>query len=123
MAEMESAGINVVRAETAAVEEEGGKKRLVLKDSSVNAVCYGAKLMLPGLLRFEAGIEVNEEVVMITTKGEAVALELQYWLSSAADMFPKDRIALRTRVAEAHERRLAAAPTRSPRPTPTATRC
>ena len=27
-------------------------KRLVVKDSAVNAVCYGAKLMLPGLLRF-----------------------------------------------------------------------
>jgi H/ACA ribonucleoprotein complex subunit 4 len=27
-------------------------KRLVVKDSSVNAICYGAKLMLPGLLRF-----------------------------------------------------------------------
>ena len=27
-------------------------KRLVVKDSAVNAVCYGAKLMVPGLLRF-----------------------------------------------------------------------
>ncbi len=45
----------------------------MLKDSAVNAVCYGAKLMLPGLLRFANGIEVNEEVVLMTTKGEAVA--------------------------------------------------
>ncbi|KAL7271242.1 centromere/microtubule-binding protein cbf5 [Rhizina undulata] len=49
-------------------------KRVVVKDSAVNAVCYGAKLMLPGLLRYEAGIEVNEEVVLMTTKGEAIAL-------------------------------------------------
>jgi H/ACA ribonucleoprotein complex subunit 4 len=49
-------------------------KRLVLKDSSVNAVCYGAKLMLPGLLRFANDIEVGEEVVLMTTKGEAVAM-------------------------------------------------
>eukprot|EP00316_Scyphosphaera_apsteinii_P004363 CAMPEP_0119321448 /NCGR_PEP_ID=MMETSP1333-20130426/55401_1 /TAXON_ID=418940 /ORGANISM="Scyphosphaera apsteinii, Strain RCC1455" /LENGTH=485 /DNA_ID=CAMNT_0007328419 /DNA_START=34 /DNA_END=1491 /DNA_ORIENTATION=+ len=49
-------------------------KRLVLKDSAVNAVCYGAKLMLPGLLRFANGIEVNEEVVLMTTKGEAIAV-------------------------------------------------
>lgn len=27
-------------------------KRIVVKDSAVNAVCYGAKLMLPGLLRY-----------------------------------------------------------------------
>lgn len=49
-------------------------KRVVVKDSAVNAVCYGAKLMLPGLLRFENGIEVNDEIVIITTKGEAVAV-------------------------------------------------
>ncbi|KOS19343.1 Centromere/microtubule-binding protein cbf5 [Escovopsis weberi] len=51
-----------------------GYKRLVVKDSAVNAVCYGAKLMLPGLLRYEAGIEHHEEVVLMTTKGEAIAL-------------------------------------------------
>ncbi|KAI9679066.1 MAG: centromere/microtubule-binding protein cbf5 [Trizodia sp. TS-e1964] len=44
-------------------------KRIVVKDSAVNAVCYGAKLMIP-----EAGIEVHEEVVLMTTKGEAIAL-------------------------------------------------
>jgi len=49
-------------------------KRIVVKDSSVNAICYGAKLMIPGLLRYEAGIEVYEEVVLMTTKGEAIAL-------------------------------------------------
>ena len=49
-------------------------KRVVVKDSSVNAVCYGAKLMIPGLLRFADGIEVGDEIVMITTKGEAVAM-------------------------------------------------
>ncbi|XP_065059872.1 H/ACA ribonucleoprotein complex subunit DKC1-like [Rhopilema esculentum] len=48
-------------------------KRLVIKDSAVNAICYGAKLMLPGILRYENGIEINDEVVMMTTKGEAIA--------------------------------------------------
>merc|ERR1719331_1606763 len=47
--------------------------RIVLKDSAVNAVCYGAQLMLPGVLRFEQNIEVGGEIVMMTTKGEAVA--------------------------------------------------
>ncbi|KAL2179227.1 pseudouridine synthase [Thermothelomyces heterothallicus CBS 202.75] len=49
-------------------------KRLVVKDSAVNAVCYGAKLMLPGLLRYDPGIEAHEEVVLMTTKGEAIAI-------------------------------------------------
>ena len=30
--------------------------------------------MLPGLLRYESGIEMNEEIVIMTTKGEAIAL-------------------------------------------------
>lgn len=30
--------------------------------------------MLPGVLRYEDGIEVNDEIVIVTTKGEAVAL-------------------------------------------------
>eukprot|EP00954_Amorphochlora_amoebiformis_P021084 1344035-Amorphochlora_amoeboformis.AAC.1 len=45
-------------------------KRIVVKDSAVNAICYGAKLMLPGVLRCSSGIEVGEEIVVITTKGE-----------------------------------------------------
>lgn len=49
-------------------------KRLVVKDSAVNAICYGAKLMIPGLLRYESGIEPGDEVVMMTTKGEAIAI-------------------------------------------------
>ena len=51
-----------------------GYKRVVVKDSAVNAICYGAKLMIPGLLRFEDGIEIGTEIVMITTKGEAICL-------------------------------------------------
>ena len=37
-------------------------------------MCYGAKVMLPGVLRYEDGIEVNEQIVIVTTKGEAIAL-------------------------------------------------
>jgi len=49
-------------------------KRVVVKDTAVNAICYGAKFMIPGLLRFESGIEIGEEIVLMTTKGEAIAL-------------------------------------------------
>lgn len=31
-------------------------KRIFIKDSAVNAVCYGAKVLLPGILRYEDGI-------------------------------------------------------------------
>nr|XP_054771299.1 H/ACA ribonucleoprotein complex subunit DKC1-like [Lytechinus pictus] len=59
-----------------------GHKRIVLKDSSVNSVCYGAKVMLPGVLRFEDGIEINSEVVLMTTKGEAIALGIALMTTS-----------------------------------------
>ncbi|KEG11973.1 putative centromere/microtubule binding protein cbf5 [Trypanosoma grayi] len=49
-------------------------KRLVVKDSAVNAMCYGAKLMIPGLSRFDNGIEKDDIVVLMSTKGEAIAL-------------------------------------------------
>jgi H/ACA ribonucleoprotein complex subunit 4 len=51
-------------------------KRIVVKDSAVNAICYGAKFMIPGLLRFADGIELNDEVVLMTTKGEAIAIAI-----------------------------------------------
>ncbi|XP_016410856.1 H/ACA ribonucleoprotein complex subunit 4-like [Sinocyclocheilus rhinocerous] len=47
-------------------------KRIVMKDSAVNAICYGAKIMLPGVLRYEDGIEMNQDIVIITAKGEAI---------------------------------------------------
>jgi H/ACA ribonucleoprotein complex subunit 4 len=50
--------------------------RIMAKDSTINALCYGAKLMLPGVLRFSSGIEVGTEVVIISTKGEAVAMAI-----------------------------------------------
>lgn len=53
-----------------------GYKRVIVKDSAVNAICYGAKLMIPGLLRFESGIDVNEEIVLVTTKGEGIAVAI-----------------------------------------------
>jgi len=61
-----------------------GYKRIVVKDSAVNAVCYGAKFMIPGLLRFESGIDVNEEIILMTTKGEAIALA--YAMMTTAEM-------------------------------------
>jgi len=45
-----------------------------VKDSAVNAICYGAKILIPGVLKFEDGIEINQEIVILTTKGEAICL-------------------------------------------------
>lgn len=51
-------------------------RRIVVKDSSVNAICYGAKLMIPGVLRYDDNININDQIVLMTTKGEAIALAI-----------------------------------------------
>jgi len=59
-----------------------GMPRIVIKDTSVNAICYGAQLMLPGVLRYESNIEVGTQVAIITTKGEAVAIAIAQMTTS-----------------------------------------
>lgn len=59
-------------------------KRCVIKDSAINALCYGAKLMIPGLLRYESGIEVDDEIVLMTTKGEVRRLAACLYAVDAA---------------------------------------
>ncbi|XP_012233338.1 H/ACA ribonucleoprotein complex subunit 4 isoform X2 [Linepithema humile] len=61
-------------------------KRIIMKDSAVNAICYGAKIMLPGILMYDEGIELNQEIVIVTTKGEAVALAIALMTSSTMAM-------------------------------------
>jgi H/ACA ribonucleoprotein complex subunit 4 len=53
-----------------------GFPRIVIKDSTINSICYGAKLMVPGVLRYDNGINTGTEVVIMSTKGEAVAVAI-----------------------------------------------
>lgn len=59
-----------------------GHKRIIMKDSAICAVCYGAKIMLPGVLRYENGIEINQEIVICTTKGEAICIAIALMTTS-----------------------------------------
>lgn len=59
--------------------------RIVVKDTTVNSLCYGAQLMIPGVLRYEEGIESGKEVILITTKGEAVALAIAQMTTSVLE--------------------------------------
>jgi len=45
-----------------------------IRDSAVEAVCTGAALAVPGILRLESGIERGSMVAVMTQKGEGVAL-------------------------------------------------
>ncbi len=48
--------------------------KIWIRDSAVEAICNGAQLAIPGILRYESGIEVNELILVMTQKEEAVAL-------------------------------------------------
>jgi len=45
-----------------------------IRDSAVEALCTGAALAVPGILRLESGIEEGSMVAVMTQKGEGVAL-------------------------------------------------
>ena len=45
-----------------------------VRDSAVEALCTGAQLAIPGILRFESGIQKNELIAVMTQRDEAVAL-------------------------------------------------
>lgn len=48
--------------------------KIWIRDSAVEAVCNGAQLAVPGILRYSTGINVNDLVAVMTQKEEAVAL-------------------------------------------------
>ena len=48
--------------------------RVIIKDSAVNAICYGADLALPGIVGCDADIKENDLVQIQTGKGETVAV-------------------------------------------------
>jgi tRNA pseudouridine55 synthase len=64
-----------IRALVIPVEETlGGIKRVIIKDAAVDAVCHGAMLAVPGIMSISPGIEKGETVVLLSAKGELVAI-------------------------------------------------
>jgi H/ACA ribonucleoprotein complex subunit 4 len=51
-----------------------GIPRIYIKDSAVDALCHGANLAVPGIVRLDAGIEKGGTVAIFSLKGEGVAL-------------------------------------------------
>ena len=51
-----------------------GIKKVVVKDSAVDAVCHGAMLAVPGVVSLSKGISKGETVVLLTAKGELIGI-------------------------------------------------
>ncbi len=47
---------------------------IVIRDSAVDAICHGAELALPGIVKLDSSIERSKPVAVFTLKGEGVAL-------------------------------------------------
>jgi H/ACA ribonucleoprotein complex subunit 4 len=48
--------------------------KIVIRDSAVDALCHGANLTAPGVLKVDSGVEKGSTIGIFTLKGEAVAL-------------------------------------------------
>jgi H/ACA ribonucleoprotein complex subunit 4 len=51
-----------------------GMPEVVVRDSAVGSVCHGAQLAVPGVLGVDEGLEEGDTVVLMTQKGEAIAV-------------------------------------------------
>ncbi|MFW9904067.1 MAG: RNA-guided pseudouridylation complex pseudouridine synthase subunit Cbf5 [Candidatus Thorarchaeota archaeon] len=47
--------------------------KIFIRDSAVDAICHGAALTIPGVIRVTEGIEKNSLTIILTMKGELVA--------------------------------------------------
>jgi H/ACA ribonucleoprotein complex subunit 4 len=49
-------------------------KKIIIRDSAVDAIAHGANLSVTGVLRINNKIEKNDEIAILTQKGELVAV-------------------------------------------------
>lgn len=49
-------------------------KSVIIRDSAVDAMCHGAQLAIPGILKISPNLRIGDIVGIYTQKGEAVAL-------------------------------------------------
>jgi H/ACA ribonucleoprotein complex subunit 4 len=52
----------------------GHLPKLVVRDSAIDALCHGADLAVPGVVEVDSDIKRDDSVVVLSLKGEAVAL-------------------------------------------------
>ena len=52
----------------------GAFPRIEIRDTAVDAICHGADLAVPGILKLDSSIEKSKPIAMFTLKGEAIAL-------------------------------------------------
>lgn len=74
------------------VEDTISLNQVWISDGAVEAVCSGAPLMAPGLLRTEGDVRIGDDVAVMTLKDELVAF-------GEAQMVPEEMVSARSGVA------------------------
>jgi H/ACA ribonucleoprotein complex subunit 4 len=73
----------------------GSIPRIEIRDSAVDAICHGADLAVPGIVKLDSMIEKNKPLALFTLKGEAVALGRA--LMTSREMLDQERgVAVKT---------------------------
>ncbi|KAM3178391.1 hypothetical protein ACTXT7_002676 [Hymenolepis weldensis] len=73
-------------------------RRIIVKDSAVAALCFGAKLIKSGIMYVDNDIEKGDDIVYVTSKGEAIALAIAKYSTVGIVEGSKFFIAKTTRV-------------------------
>ena len=63
--------------------------KIVIRDSAVDAICHGADLAVPGILKLETEIKHHDLIAILTMKEEIVALGRSFM--STEEMLNRDR--------------------------------
>jgi tRNA U55 pseudouridine synthase TruB len=53
--------------------------KIVIRDSAVNAICHGADLAVPGIVRVTEGVRPKQSVALLTLKDEPVDTYPRMW--------------------------------------------
>jgi H/ACA ribonucleoprotein complex subunit 4 len=48
--------------------------KIIIRDSAVDSLCHGANLAIPGVVEIDSNIKKNDVAVVLTLKGEGVAI-------------------------------------------------
>lgn len=71
-------------------------KKIIIKDSAISAICYGAPLHVTGISKISKDIKENEMVAIMSLKGELVALA-EAKLGSEAMLKKRSGVAIKTK--------------------------
>jgi H/ACA ribonucleoprotein complex subunit 4 len=69
---------NIIQPMEKAVEH---MKKIVVRDTAVDAICHGANLAANGVLRLHKEIEKGDRVALMTQKGELIAFGITFFSS------------------------------------------